>query len=79
VIHDFGYARKIRVTKSSSYTTIVWTPWAEKASQMADIGSPNEWRKMICVESANAMENSVTIYPNETHAMLTEYSLEDFE
>lgn len=76
VIHDAGYSRKIRVTKSCSHTTIVWTPWGEKASQMADMGATNEWRKMICVESANAMENSVTIYPNETHAMVTEYSLE---
>lgn len=76
VVHDEGYSRKIRVTKSCSHTTIVWTPWGEKASQMADMGGANEWRKMICVESANAMENSVTIYPNETHAMVTEYSLE---
>lgn len=78
VVHDPGYARKIRVTKSSSYTTIVWNPWGEKASQMADMGGTNEWRKMICVESANAMENSATIYPNETHTMVTEYSLEAF-
>ena len=43
---------------------------------MGDMGSADEWRKMLCVESANAMENSVTIYPNETHTMVTEYSLE---
>jgi glucose-6-phosphate 1-epimerase len=76
VIHDAGYERKIRVTKSCSHTTIIWTPWGEKASQMGDMGTVNEWRQMICLESANAMENSVTIYPNETHTMVTEYSLE---
>lgn len=76
VIHDTGYERKIRVTKSCSHTTIIWTPWGEKASQMGDMGAENEWRKMICLESANAMENSVTIYPNETHTMVSEYSLE---
>jgi glucose-6-phosphate 1-epimerase len=76
VIHDTGYERKIRVTKSCSHTTIIWTPWGDKASQMGDMGAEKEWRKMICLESANAMENSVTIYPNETHTMVTEYSLE---
>jgi glucose-6-phosphate 1-epimerase len=76
VIHDAGYERKIRVTKSCSHTTIIWTPWGEKAGQMGDMGADNEWRRMICLESANAMENSVTIYPNETHTMVTEYSLE---
>ncbi len=76
VIHDAVYARNIRVSKSSSHTTIIWTPWSERASQMTDMGDTNEWRKMICVESANAMENSVTIYPNEKHTMVTEYSVE---
>lgn len=76
VIHDAGFERKIRVTKSCSDTTVIWTPWGEKAAQMGDMGAENEWRQMICLESANAMENSVTIYPNETHTMVTEYSLE---
>jgi glucose-6-phosphate 1-epimerase len=55
---------------------VIWSPGAEKVAQMSDMGEPDEWRKMLCVESANAMENSVTIFPNETHTMVTEYSLE---
>jgi glucose-6-phosphate 1-epimerase len=76
VIHDSGFGRAIRVTKSGSNTTVIWTPGVEKAAQMGDMGAVDEWRKMLCVESANAMENSVTIFPNETHTMVTEYSLE---
>lgn len=76
VIRDSGYDRAIRVAKSGSNTTVIWTPGAEKASQMGDMGATDEWRRMLCVESANAMENSVTIFPNETHKMVTEYSLE---
>jgi glucose-6-phosphate 1-epimerase len=55
---------------------VIWSPGVEKVAQMSDMGEPDEWRKMLCVESANAMENSVTIFPNETHTMVTEYSLE---
>jgi glucose-6-phosphate 1-epimerase len=76
VIHDSGFNRAIHVAKSGSNTTVIWTPGAEKAAQMGDMGTSEEWRKMLCVESANAMENSVTIFPNETHTMVTEYSLE---
>lgn len=76
LIRDIGFGRTIRVAKSGSNTTVIWSPGAEKAAQMGDMGSADEWRKMICVESANAMENSVTIFPNETHTMVTEYSLE---
>jgi glucose-6-phosphate 1-epimerase len=76
LIRDIGYDRAIRIAKSGSNTTVIWSPGAEKASQMGDMGTADEWRKMLCVESANAMENSVTIFPNETHIMVTEYSLE---
>jgi glucose-6-phosphate 1-epimerase len=76
VIQDKGYNRAIRVSKSGSNTTVIWSPGAEKSSQMGDMGTADEWRKMLCVESANALKNSVTIYPNETHTMVAEYSIE---
>lgn len=76
VIQDSGYNRAIRVSKSGSNTTVIWSPGTEKSSQMGDMGTADEWRKMLCVESANAMKNSVTIYPNETHTMVAEYSIE---
>lgn len=76
IIHDAGFNRKIRIAKSGSQSTIIWNPWEEKASQMADMGAPGEWRKMICVETANALENSVIISPNRTHVMSVEYGVE---
>lgn len=76
IIRDSGFHRAIRIAKSGSNTTVIWTPGAEKAAQLTDMGEPDEWRKMLCVESANAMENSVTIFPGESHTLVTEYSLE---
>lgn len=77
LIEDKGYGRVIRIAKSGSDTTVVWTPWADKAHQMGDMGNADEWRKMLCVESVNAMENSVIISPNKTHTITAEYSLEE--
>ncbi len=76
LIEDEGYGRAIRISKSNSNTSVVWTPWADKAHQMGDMGNADEWRKMICVESVNAMENSVMISPNQTHVLTAEYSVE---
>ena len=73
VIHDAGLDREIRISKSGSQSTVIWTPWQEKAEQMADMGAPNEWRSMICVETANALENSVVISPKRTHTLSVEY------
>ncbi|OGT18653.1 MAG: hypothetical protein A2V90_02385, partial [Gammaproteobacteria bacterium RBG_16_57_12] len=48
--------RRIRITKRGSQSTVVWTPWAEKAVKMGDMGE-NGYLKMVCVESANALDN----------------------
>jgi glucose-6-phosphate 1-epimerase len=75
-IHDKGYNRIIHVSKSGSDTTVVWSPGAEKAAQMTDMGTPDEWRKMVCVETTNALDNMVVINPGRTHVISAEYSIE---
>ena len=59
-IADPVWRRRIVVHKSGSATTVVWNPWIEKAKVLADFGD-DEWTEMICVETANALENAVTI------------------
>mgnify|MGYP002712081713 CR=1 FL=1 len=79
VIGDAGLKRRIRIAKTGSLSTIVWTPWADKADKMGDLGrgkSGAGWREMVCVESANAMDNVVTVAPGETHTLSVVYSVE---
>lgn len=76
-IEDIGINRRIRIGTSRSQSTIVWTPWADKAEQMADMGTTDEWRTTICVETGNALDNAVVISPNKTHTMAVEYSVEE--
>ena len=77
VIEDTGLNRQIRIGTSRSQSTIVWTPWADKAEQMADMGTKDEWRTTVCVETGNALDNAVVISPNKTHTMAVEYSVEE--
>lgn len=74
-IVDPAYERRIKIAKTGSRSTVVWTPWEEKADKMGDFG-PDGWRQMVCVESVNALENVVTIAAGETHRMTVEYSAE---
>jgi len=75
VIVDPGFSRRIVIAKTGSQSTVVWTPWNEKADKMGDFG-PEGWRQMVCVESANALENVVSVAAGETHRMTVEYSAE---
>lgn len=75
VIEDKGMKRAIRIAKTGSRSTVVWNPWTEKANKMGDFGE-NGYRGMVCVESANAFDNLVTVKAGETHRLTVEYSVE---
>jgi glucose-6-phosphate 1-epimerase len=79
VLHDPELKREILIDKKGSNTTVVWTPWEKKAHQMPDMPKDDGWRNMICVETANAMENLVMINPGYTHILAVEYSVTDLQ
>jgi D-hexose-6-phosphate mutarotase len=76
VIEDDKLKRRIHVAKSGSLSTVVWTPWTEKANKMGDMGQPDGWREMVCVESVNAMENVVKVAAGTKHTLIVEYRAE---
>jgi D-hexose-6-phosphate mutarotase len=53
----------------------VWNPWIEKAEKMGDFG-PEGYRGMVCVESANAVDNVVTVLPGAEHVLQAVISVE---
>ena len=76
LIEDRGLKRRIRIAKEgSSRSTVVWNPWTEKADKMGDFG-PNGHRGMVCVETANAVDNVVTVAPGAEHSLVAVYSVE---
>jgi glucose-6-phosphate 1-epimerase len=68
VVRDAGLGRRVGVSKSGSASTVVWNPWVDKARKMPDFGD-DEWPGMVCIETANALSNAVTIPPLGTHTM----------
>jgi len=81
-IEDANLRRRIHITKTGSRSTVVWTPWAEKAEKMGDLGrgakDQGGWREMVCVESGNALENAVTVAPGAVHRLTVLYRVESF-
>ncbi len=79
-IEDARLQRRIRIAKSGSRSTVVWTPWTEKAEKMGDFGpglaGRGGWREMVCVESANAFEHRVGVPAGQSHTLAVEYAVE---
>ena len=75
LIEDRGLQRRIRIASQGSHATVVWNPWTEKTSKMGDM-APDGFHHMVCVETANAADNTVTVPPGATHRMTATYSVE---
>lgn len=67
-IHDPVLGRQIYVAKRGSRSTVVWNPWIDKARAMSDYGD-DEYPGMVCVETANAADDAVTLAPGEEHRL----------
>ncbi len=75
IIEDSAMERRICISKRNSASTIVWNPWNEKAEQMGDLGE-RSYLGMVCVESANAADDVVTIPAGGEHRLYVRYDLE---
>lgn len=75
IIHDPGFHRRIIVSKRDSKSTVVWNPWIDKARAMPDFGD-DEWRAMVCVETANIGDAAVSLGPRESHTMTAEIAVQ---
>lgn len=74
-IRDPAMKRRIVIRSQGSHSTIVWNPWTKKAAQMGDLG-PDGYLHMLCVETANAAGDTVTIAPGAQHRLVAQYAIE---
>lgn len=75
-VTDAVLARRITLTKEGSRSTVVWNPWVEKSRRLGDMGE-NGYRRMVCIEAANAGSDVVTLAPGARHHLVSEISVTD--
>jgi glucose-6-phosphate 1-epimerase len=67
-LDDPEFTRRITVAKANSASTVIWNPWSTLSAKMPDM-TPENWRSMTCIETANAGENGVLLAPGGAHTM----------
>ena len=75
VIDDASLGRKIRIASRGCSTAVVWNPWVEVAASMGDLND-DDYRKMICVETANAGPETVEVTAGGSCKLEAEYTIE---
>ena len=72
-IDDRALHRRISIAKTGSRSTVLWNPWIEKSARLGDMGSDG-YRRMVCVETANAAADQVTLAPGASHRLAARIS-----
>jgi glucose-6-phosphate 1-epimerase len=67
-VDDPVLGRRLAIDKAGSATTVVWNPWATRTRTIADLGA-DDWRRMLCVETASAADDAITLAAGERHLM----------
>ena len=66
--------REISIKNDGSSSVVVWNPWIEKCSRMSAMKS-EDYRKFVCVESANAFDDFKILKPKAEHTLKTTFTL----
>ena len=73
-VRDRANSRLISIAKSGSLSTVVWNPWVEKSARLGDMGEDG-YQRMLCVETANAGKDTVTLAPGARHRLVADISV----
>lgn len=67
--------RAIQIGSTGSASAVVWNPWTDKTIRLGDMGEPEAYRSMVCIETANAARDIVLLPPGGRHAMTAAYTV----
>jgi len=73
-IRDPLLQRRIIIHSQGSHSTVVWNPGQIVADKMGDLGQQG-YRHMLCVETANAAEDTQILAPNQVHRLSASYRI----
>lgn len=81
IVQDSGQPIELRqpgapgilLERSGSESVVIWNPWVEKSKSLSNF-EDDDYLHMLCIESANADQDSRLIAPGDTHTLKTTIS-----
>jgi len=65
-------SKKLSIDAKGSDSCIVWNPWIEKCAKMSAM-QPEAYREFVCIESANAFDDTRYLAPGEVYSLKVLY------
>ncbi|MGN0923638.1 D-hexose-6-phosphate mutarotase [Ectopseudomonas mendocina] len=67
-IIDPGWGRRIHLDARGSRSAVLWNPWIDKARRLSQFPD-DAWQSMLCIETANVLEDIVQLKADERHRL----------
>ncbi|MHC6228098.1 D-hexose-6-phosphate mutarotase [Pseudomonas sp. X10] len=67
-ILDPHWNRRTTLLSRGSRSTVIWNPWTDRARDLPDMADDG-WQRMLCIETANAWDDVVTLAPGASHSL----------
>lgn len=68
VLHDPVLQRRIELEVRGSHALVAWNPGAGGVAALGDVAADG-WRDFVCLETANAGEDVITLQPGQSHVL----------
>lgn len=67
-LRDEGWQRTIHLRATNSTSAVVWNPWIEKSRRLSQF-APDAWQRMVCIETANVLDDHLMLAPGAAHSL----------
>jgi Uncharacterized enzymes related to aldose 1-epimerase len=67
-IVDPDWSRTLELTSRGSRSAVIWNPWIDKTATLGDMAADG-WQRMLCIETANVMDDIITLEPGASHTL----------
>ena len=69
--------QQVNIVSVGSRTSVVWNPGVDICKNMSDLQN-NDYLQFVCIETANAAEDFIDIFPGESFTLSATYERESF-
>ena len=70
-LFDRRWQRSIYLRAQNSRSAIAWNPWIEKSKRLSQFAG-DAWQRMLCIETANVMDDCIALAPGAEHSLTLE-------
>lgn len=74
-LRDPGLSRRIILQARGSRSAVLWNPWIAKAQRLSQFAD-DAWQRMVCIETANVLEDMVRLDPGASHTLSVSIGVE---